>query len=83
MQLKLLCQGLPVIHIVGLDNQGFDNYKLCQNGFCFGLCNINSINLNEVQKFYSNPYIPERLFEYVNIKDTNRYRPLSDLRNNL
>ncbi|MCH7412066.1 hypothetical protein MM213_01115 [Belliella sp. R4-6] len=82
VQLRLLCEGLPVIHISGLDIHGYDNYKYCQNGFCFGLEGLSFLDLNALQKFYTNPFIANLLFEYVKIKDVAQYEPLSKLSKN-
>jgi hypothetical protein len=80
IQLKLLCEELPVIHIVGLDNDQFDIYKYCENKFCFGLQDINLLDLSSVKQFYANPNIQEKIIEYVNIENLKKYQPLKNLR---
>ncbi|WP_158860025.1 hypothetical protein [Lunatibacter salilacus] len=77
VQLKLLCEGIPVVHIAGLDNYGFDLYKYCRNGFCFGTNDIDGLDLTLIKRFYSEPLILEKLKRYVNVKSIERCQPLS------
>ncbi len=79
VQLNLLCQGLPVIHMQGFDPHGFDLYGYCQEGFTFGLDNINSFDIKAIQRFYLDPLWDDKLFEYLNIKDIAHCKSLSDL----
>ena len=79
VQLNLLCSGLPVVHISGFDPHGFDAYGYCQEGFTFGVNDINLLDVKQIERFYANPLWANKLFEYVNIKDLARCRPLSEL----
>ncbi len=82
VQLNLLCEGLPVVHLSGLDPHGFDSYGYCQEGFTFGTSDVESLDLEAVQNFYSDPLWFNRLFEYLNIKEITRCRPLTELKIN-
>lgn len=67
VQLKLLCLGVPVVHIDGFDEFGFDLYKYCELGFSYGAKNLNALDINRVHSFYGNQAITNKLDEYVNV----------------
>ncbi|MDO9551546.1 hypothetical protein [Rhodonellum sp.] len=71
VQLKLLCAGLPVVHLAGLDQHGFDVYGYCQKGFCYGLDSIEALNSEIILQFYNSTGIAERLYNYVNVRNRN------------
>jgi len=79
VQLNLLCEGLPVVHVSGFDPHGFDSYGYCLEGFTFGASDINSLEVKAVQHFYSDPLWAEKLFEYLNINDLSLCKPLTEL----
>lgn len=67
VQLKLLCLGVPVIHINVLDSFGFDLYQYCQLGFIYGVKDIKQLDLESVRAFYSDITRKKRLSNYVNV----------------
>lgn len=69
VQLKLLCTGLPVVHIAGLDKHGFDVYGYCEKGFCFGLDRVEALKLEDLIQVYNSPDIAELLYNYVNVRN--------------
>lgn len=77
VQLKLLCEGVPVVHIAGMDIHGYDIYGYCNNGFCFGINDIAGLDLNSVKSFYSNSLLSENLSQYVNVKNKEQCQPPS------
>ena len=79
VQLNLLCEGLPVFHISGFDPHGFDAYGYCEEGFVFGIDDINLLDTESIVQFYSDPLWANNLFEYLNIKDQSICKPLADL----
>ncbi len=79
VQLNLLCSGLAVVHISGFDPHGFDNYGYCQEGFTFGVNDIRFLDVKNIERFYADSQWANKLFEYVNIKDLVRCRPLNEL----
>ena len=68
VQLKLLCLGIPVIHVAALDIYHFDRYGYCNLGFCLGFKKGERISLVEVDKFYKNAMISTRLNQFVNVQ---------------
>lgn len=77
VQLKFLCEGLPVFHISGLDNHKYDFYKYCNDGFCFGTEDPIDFELETVKEFYLKASSIEKLRDYVNVKNLEISRPLS------
>jgi hypothetical protein len=74
VQLKLLCEGLPVIHISGLDRFEFDLYGYCELGFSYGIQkDIGKFSWAEVQEFYKEETIQKKLYKYVNVKEKVAY----------
>jgi hypothetical protein len=67
VQLKLLCLGIPVIHVEGFDAFGYDLYGYCKKGFSFGLDKNQTLNLEMVKEFYNQAETSLRLNNYVNI----------------
>lgn len=67
VQLKLLCMGVPVIHVPGFDDFGYDLYKYCQNGFIYGQEQIEELNLEAIYKFYQRPEFEKKLRAYVGV----------------
>lgn len=80
VQLKLLCEGVPVVHVAGLDEHRFDTYRYCQLGFCFGRATMDGVYLEGVRKFYANACMREKLSAYVNVTNLESVMPLSELR---
>ena len=79
VQLKLLCTGVPVIHISGFDQFGFDLYRYCQMGLVYGKQNIDEIRLEDAQNFYKNPEHSKKLKEYVQVEHSIA-QPLNNLK---
>lgn len=79
VQLKLLCEGVPILHIPGLDHYEFDTYGYCKLGFTFGTEQIPTLNLKEIKDFYLNPEIQKKLIQYVSVLDTSNCMSLEIL----
>lgn len=70
VQLKLLCEGVPVIHTKGLDDLGYDRYGYCAQRFCYGVKDGAQLpSIEEINRFYQNAELQERLNDYVNVRD--------------
>ena len=69
VQLKLLCEGVAVLHIAGLDRNGFDHYGYCEQGFVFGVEQISAISLERLVSFYSDPELAGGIRDYVRVRD--------------
>lgn len=67
-QLKLLCLGVPVIHVNLFDSFGFDLYQYCRLGISYGVENPYKVNLEDVCKFYSDRFKPRSLQKYVDVQ---------------
>ena len=51
-QLWLIRNGVPVVHLAGLDEQGYDLYGYAQRGFVFGATDLDEISLARICHFY-------------------------------
>lgn len=67
VQLKLLCLGVPVVHVEGFDGFGFDLYKYCELGFSYGAKNLKGLDIGGIRIFYSDHSIASKLDNYVNV----------------
>lgn len=68
VQLKLVCEGLPVLHISGLDPLGFDLYGYCQMGITYGTQNLDNNILSDITTFVNDPELQIRLADYVSLR---------------
>ncbi len=67
VQLKLLCLGIPVVHVEGFDGFGFDLYKYCKLGFSYGAKNLNALDITDIQAFYNDRSFVPKIYNYVNV----------------
>ena len=79
VQLKLVCEGLPVLHISGLDPLGFDLYGYCQRGIIFGTTNLVNKILSDITIFFNDPELKFLLAEYVGVRDDVKLEGLSKI----
>jgi hypothetical protein len=79
VQLKLACEGVPVLHTSGLDPHGFDLYGYCENGFSFGTRDVRSITLEQVSRHYQNADLAARVRDYVSVREDADAIPLTAL----
>lgn len=69
VQLKLVCEGLPVLHISGLDPLGFDLYGYCKMGITYGVQkNLGNNILSDITTFYNDSKLQVRLADYVGVR---------------
>jgi len=56
-QMKVLIKGCPVIHISGIDRNGFDLYGYVKKKMIFGckIENLKLMNIRSINEFYSDP----------------------------
>jgi len=52
VQLQLVCLGVPVAHVSGLDPHGLDLYGYCRDGLIYGADNV---TVPELEGYYSDP----------------------------
>jgi hypothetical protein len=67
-QLKLLCLGVPVVHLNIFDHFGYDLYQYCRLGFSFGVREIDSLSMESVKLFYTKYFEQISLEEFVNVQ---------------
>ena len=79
VQLRLICEGVPVLHISGLDPHGYDLYGYCKRGFIYGSETIGTNILSEVSRHYSDKILRIRLADYVGVRDDVNLEGLSRL----
>ena len=79
VQLRLICEGVPVLHVPELDIQGYDAYGYCRRGFVYGSQNIGVDILSEISIHYNNPKLQVQLAEYVGLRDDVHLEGLSRL----
>lgn len=79
VQLRLLCEGVPVVHVEGLDDHGYDAYTYCSQGFVYGVQNVRDLTLEGVASFYSRKESVERLESYVGVSTVSDAQPLSNI----
>jgi len=79
VQLRLVCEGLPVLHISGLDPLGFDQYGYCQKGIIYGDRNLSSNILDDITNHFKNHEVQVRLADYVGVRDDIHLEGLSKL----
>lgn len=79
VQLRLLYQGVPVFHIAGFDEYGFDLYKYCHQGYVVGFEILEQLTISSVIAFYSEKYDMERLEKYMTVLHTNMAEALRSL----
>jgi len=78
VQLRLLCEGVPVVHIPGMDPHGFDSYGYVKRGFCFGIERVQSIDVVRIRAFYADPALKEKIRAYVSVSKDEYLGSLSD-----
>jgi hypothetical protein len=69
VQLKLLCLGIPIVHIYGLDTFRFDLYGYCKRGFSYGVEEGAIVSLEHIQKFYQSAWVEDRIKAYISVSD--------------
>lgn len=69
VQLKLACEGVPVLHTSGLDPHGFDLYGYCANGFSFGTEDLGSITVEQVSRHFQSKELAAKLRDYVSVRE--------------
>lgn len=70
-QLWLIRQGVPVIHVAGLDVQQYDLYGYVKRGFIYCVSNINELNVVQATAYYSYPEANYRkVFNYTSVSSS-------------
>lgn len=68
VQLRLLFEGVPVMHVPDLDPNGYDLYGYCQRGFIFGADNFDADLLPDISNYYNNPRLKATIADYVGVR---------------
>ena len=79
VQLRLVCEGLPVLHISGLDPLGFDLYGYCQRGITYGDRTLGNNILSDITNFFNDPELQVRLSDYVGVRHDVKLEELSKI----
>ena len=79
VQLRLICEGVPVLHISGLDPHGYDLYGYCKRGFTYGAEIIGNNILSDITTYFNNSESQVRLADYVGVSDNVKLEGLSQL----
>ncbi len=80
VQLKLLCDGVPVCHVPGLDVDGYDLYKYVQMGFVYGELKVELIDVARIIQHYSNSDAQQKLLDYIQTRSTSDVLPLVEFK---
>jgi hypothetical protein len=78
-QLKFLCEGVPVVHIEGLDELEFDFYGYCQKRICFGSRSSEDLQLESINEFYHQSEENSLLRALVEMPPADQIKPLSEM----
>ena len=79
-QLWLLRYGVPIVHVAGLDPQGYDLYGYVERGFAYGARDVSELSVAALRSFYSNPHVKSELVRsYTSIVDAENVPELSAL----
>jgi len=79
VQLRLICEGVPVLHIPGFDPHGYDAYGYCRKEFIYGSETIGVTILSDVSCHYNDNTLQDRLAHYVRVRDEVNLEGLSKL----
>ena len=79
VQLRLICEGVPVLHLSGLDPLGYDTYAYCKKGFIYGSEKIGVHSLSEMSIYYKDAELQTRLADYVGVRVDAKLEGLSKL----
>lgn len=80
IQLWLLRAGVPVVHIQGLDEQGYDRYGYVGKGIVYGCESIDEMTLSAIRTFYDSTAAAfDKLARYTSIQASNRVAGLGAL----
>jgi hypothetical protein len=78
-QIWLLRNGVPVVHVAGMDPHGFDLYGYCKQGFVFGERSTEQLSIKKLNEFYQNKNHYEILCRYTTL-ETQRLEELPSLK---
>jgi len=70
VQLRLVCYGVPVVHISGLDDYEYDLYGYCEMGVVYGCDDHKKVEKLNVNSYYASPLVNQKLVSYVSVVDT-------------
>ena len=79
VQLSLVCEGVPVCHVSGLDPQGFDDYGYLQRRFTYGAKILDTNTISDMTNFFNDPELQVRIADYVRVRDDVNLEGLSRL----
>lgn len=68
IQLKLLFEGLPVLHVFGLDEHQFDRYRYKERGFVYGSFSLKGVRKELISEFYESVRNDRKLCDYVRVR---------------
>ncbi|WP_145200150.1 hypothetical protein [Sphingobium sp. B2] len=67
-QLRLLGEGVPVLHVAGLDEHGFDLYGYVRNGFSMGMVRSADVSVDAINRHYADPAIQQRITDFMGLR---------------
>lgn len=80
-QLWLIRNGVPVIHVSGFDQQGYDCYGYVKRGLVYGSKSIDQIQVSDVVRFYKDPdELLEKVTEYTTVNASQCTSELQDFK---
>ena len=79
VQLSLVCEGVPVCHISGLDPFEFDLYGYCLRRFTYGAQVFVDNIIVDIINFFADPELQVRIADYVRVRDEVNLEGLSKL----
>lgn len=78
-QLQLLREGTPVLHVAGLDGNGFDLYRYVARGVCFGAEHPDEIALDDLRAHYRDARNGEKIRKFLDFAAPDQVPPLGAL----
>ena len=67
-QLRLLGEGVAVLHVAGLDDHGFDLYGYVRDGFSYGVVRPEDLTLAALNRHYSDASARQRLADFMQVR---------------
>lgn len=68
VQMRLLGEGVPVLHVAGLDEHGFDLYGYMREGFSFGSPHLEDVCLEAINRHYADPIVQQRIADFMSLR---------------
>jgi hypothetical protein len=78
-QLKLVCEGVPVVHLAGLDSHQYDSYGYVKRGYVAGTSSINELDVLQITTFYETEKHKSLINDYTSVNKITDVKALGHL----